>query len=91
MSYAEQVGARLQEALEHAGMTAVELAHRLGLSKQQVHQWLHGRSAPGLESAAKLAEALGVSVDYLAGVGQKVTKRAKRPRRATTLREKTRG
>lgn len=50
------------------GLTAVELAARLGVSKQQVSNWEHGVRLPSRESAEELARALDVSAAWIMGL-----------------------
>jgi phage repressor protein C with HTH and peptisase S24 domain len=44
-----------------------EAAAAIGISQQQVAKYLKGKDYPKLDAAAKIADAFGVSVDYLAG------------------------
>jgi transcriptional regulator with XRE-family HTH domain len=57
--------ARLRELREKAGLTQAQLAQRAGLHLSAVTRFEHGRREPSLASAAKLAAALGVTVDEL--------------------------
>lgn len=53
---------RLVELRKAAGLSAYALAKAAGVSKQAVAKLEKGESAPSLETAARLARALGVSV-----------------------------
>lgn len=56
--------ARLREAL--AGRSGSWLAEKIGLKPQSVNAWLRAESGPSLINARDAAEALGVSVQWLA-------------------------
>lgn len=49
------------------GIRQVDLADRIGVNKGNVSRWVKGENIPYGENLAKLAAALGVSVDVLLG------------------------
>lgn len=49
------------------GITQVELAHRLGVSKQSVSNWENNNIQPSIELLERLADLFGVSTDCLLG------------------------
>ena len=49
------------------GIRQVDLADRIGVNKGNVIRWVKGENIPYGENLAKLAAALGVSVDVLLG------------------------
>ena len=49
------------------GMTQVEFAHRLGVSKQSVSNWESNNIQPSIELLEKIADLFGVTTDYLLG------------------------
>lgn len=49
-------------------MSQVELAHRLGVSKQSVSNWENDNIQPSVEMLIKLAKIFSVSTDYLLGL-----------------------
>ena len=56
------------KALRQArNMTQVELANRLGLTKQCISNWENDNVAPSVEMLVKLADFFCVSTDYLLG------------------------
>lgn len=61
-------GERLQEAM--GGMSYVELSRRCGLSESTIRKYVQGKIYPGIDSAAMVAYACGVSLTWLI-TGQK--------------------
>ena len=61
---------RLKRARNKAGMTQDELAKKAEMTQSKVstYESPKNKSVPGLDAAAKLAVALGVSLDWLAGI-----------------------
>jgi transcriptional regulator with XRE-family HTH domain len=62
------MGGRLRELRERKGLSQEGLARQVGVGRDAVWLWEKGRRTPALDTAAKLAAALGVSIDVLAGV-----------------------
>jgi transcriptional regulator with XRE-family HTH domain len=58
---------RLAEAINRAGLSGTALAEASGLTRQSIHLLLQGDREPTLDTASKLATALNVSIDWLAG------------------------
>ena len=58
---------RLIEAIDRAGLSGTALAETSGLTRQSIHLLLQGDREPTLDTASKLATALNVSIDWLAG------------------------
>jgi transcriptional regulator with XRE-family HTH domain len=61
------MGERLQRLRHRAGLSQSELAKAAGVPLGTLRGWEYGRRKPLLDAAAKLADALGVSLDELAG------------------------
>jgi transcriptional regulator with XRE-family HTH domain len=59
---------RLKRMREAAGLSQAGLARRAGVPLRTYQEWEYARRTPLLSAAVKLAAALGVSVDELAGV-----------------------
>ena len=59
---------RLLRAKELSGMTNKEIAEACHRDRKAVSHWCHGVSYPNAESVYHLANALGVSADWLLGV-----------------------
>ena len=53
------------------GMSQVELAKRLGVSKQCVCNWENDNILPSIELLCKLADELGVTPDFLLDYNEK--------------------
>ena len=60
-------GDRLAAAREAAGLTQVQLAHKLGTTQRVITYWERGTVALRADQLRSLADALGVSTDYLLG------------------------
>lgn len=59
----------IQKALDAKGMTQADLARKTGLSTAVVSQIVSGKTKdPRLSNVITIANALGVSLDYLAGL-----------------------
>ncbi len=58
---------RLRRARERAGLTQTELAERVGVSRQMVSSAEAGRHTPAVDTALRMAQALGEPVEELFG------------------------
>lgn len=54
-------------------MSQVELAKRLGVSKQSVSNWENDNIQPSIEMLIKIAECLNSSTDFLLGLNNRQT------------------
>lgn len=72
------VPTRLRKARTRASLTQTALAKRVGTASTQISMLESGNSTASLRNAARIAEALNVSTDYLVG-------RADDPRRTADL------
>lgn len=61
------VGERIVKFREQLGITQAELARQAGLSRQCVHKYESDACDPKLFNAACIADALGITLDELAG------------------------
>jgi transcriptional regulator with XRE-family HTH domain len=64
----QSIGERIAWARERAGLNKNRFARELGTSWQHVDHWEKGRTEPSLSSMRRIAELLGVSIDFLLGV-----------------------
>ena len=62
---------RIRELREATGLTQVELARKLSVTKQSVSNWENNNIQPSVEMVMALADFFGVSVDYLLGRSDK--------------------
>lgn len=68
MVLSQNLGERIQSALEVRDMTQADLARATGLSTGLIAQIVSGRTAdPRFSNVVKIAKALDVSLEYLAG------------------------
>lgn len=58
---------RLKYAMGESGLNQSTLSERTGASKAAISQYLSGKNIPGPERVKVLADATGVSFDYLMG------------------------
>jgi transcriptional regulator with XRE-family HTH domain len=63
--YLEQVGPRLRELREAAGLSRPELAAQVGMTRSSIRKLEAGDHAPRPETVARLAAVLGVIPDTL--------------------------
>ena len=64
---------RRREVRQARGMSQVELAGLLGVTKQSVSNWENDNIQPSIEMLVKLAQTLAVSTDYLLGLDGRQT------------------
>ncbi|HEX6022419.1 MAG TPA: helix-turn-helix transcriptional regulator [Solirubrobacter sp.] len=65
----EQLGDVIARRCRELGLTQAALAERVGVHVRQIRRYERGEQQPVLGVAVRLATALGVSLDELAGVG----------------------
>lgn len=58
---------RVKQLREHAGMTQVEVAEKLGLTNRAIGAWESGRAKPRLDKMKQLADLFNVTVSELMG------------------------
>lgn len=61
----EDFGRRLRVLMADRAMNVSQLASMVGISRQMVYSYLNNGAIPNLDTAVKIARALGVSVDDL--------------------------
>ena len=60
-------GTRLLDAMHMRDVTAAELARKTTISESNISRYLSGTSMPSMRNLLLLADALGISSDWLAG------------------------
>lgn len=63
------LGTRIREARKVAGLSQTSLADAVGTTQGMVSSWETGARTPTADGLVRLATALGVSTDWLLGVG----------------------
>jgi transcriptional regulator with XRE-family HTH domain len=63
----EEMGKRLQQLRQDRGLTQTRLAELAGVPFRSLQNWEYGRRTLLFDSAIKLADALGITLDELAG------------------------
>lgn len=63
----ETIGERVHWIRKQKNWSMHQLAERIGTTHSYISQLEHGQIRPGIDAVIRLAEALGVSIDYLAG------------------------
>lgn len=61
------MGLRLQELRHEKGLSQAQLAKVAGVPAASLRNWEQGRRLPMLDAAFKIAKALGITLDELAG------------------------
>lgn len=56
---------KLKEARKNAGLTQVELAEKVCVSRQAITKWESGKGIPDVENLRVLSKILNVSIDFL--------------------------
>lgn len=62
----KSIGERIRNRRQELGLTQVELGAKLGIHQKQISAYERGVNLPSSEVLIKMAEILGLSLDYLA-------------------------
>ena len=62
-----KIGDRITQARKHLKWSQSELGQKVGVSREIIGRYERSEVSPSIEVAIKIAEALNVSLDYLAG------------------------
>ncbi len=65
MSNPTDIGTRIRDVRRERGWTQDEFAQRVGVSRSAVAQWETGRAGQVIGNLTRIAEVLGVGVEYL--------------------------
>jgi transcriptional regulator with XRE-family HTH domain len=71
------MGQRLKNLRRKAGLSQSQLARAADVPIGTLRNWEYGRRTPLLDAAARLADALGCTIDELAGRGEPAKKKRK--------------
>ena len=59
------VGNRIKQLREAAGMTQAELAEKMAVTRQTISNWERGRTYPDIVSVIRMSDLYGISLDAL--------------------------
>lgn len=65
MNHRQRIGQRIREIRGALGMTQQELAERTGIQRCHIARIEAGRYSVGLDTLAKIARALGKTIDFI--------------------------
>ncbi len=66
------LGQRINELRNAFGWNQVQLANKLGITKQTVSNWENENIQPSIEMLVRIAKLFRVSTDYLLGLDQNI-------------------
>lgn len=61
----KNLGIKMAEKRKSLGMTQIEFAERMHVTRQTVSRWEAGTAMPDIDKIGEIADILGVSCDYL--------------------------
>jgi transcriptional regulator with XRE-family HTH domain len=62
-----KIGERITQARKQLKWSQADLGHKVGVSREIIGRYERGEVSPSIDVAIKIAEAMDVSLDYLAG------------------------
>ena len=62
ISLRERIRLNLIDAMKNAGVTQVQLADKLNISKGTVNNWTRGNNSPDVDMVPKICTVLGISI-----------------------------
>ena len=63
-----ELSQKIYELRTGSGLSQLDLAEKLGVSRQSVSKWETGQAVPDLDKLIRLADLFGISVDELVPV-----------------------
>jgi transcriptional regulator with XRE-family HTH domain len=78
------VGKKIRELRAARGLTQQQLANLVDVTVTAVSMWENGVRVPYLETASRLADVLGCTIDEIAGRTKTAKKKRPSPRRSQT-------
>ncbi|AEG60045.1 helix-turn-helix domain-containing protein [Desulforamulus ruminis] len=82
----ETISDRIEKTIEDNGLTKTQFAKIIGISTGNLGDWKRGKSMPGANALAKIAEHFDVSLDWLI-LGKKIEKLEQIPGRVSRISE----
>lgn len=61
----KELGRRMDKAIKDAGLTVLALSFETRIGESLLRRYVNGKTEPGASNLAKIADALGVSADWL--------------------------
>lgn len=62
------IGKKIKEAIRTAGLTQSDLAKRLGLTRQQITNWVVGKNSPSLTNLFEIIKLTGKDANFFFGI-----------------------
>lgn len=87
---AKAMGIRLGDLRRGAGMSQAELAEAAGIPVTSLRNWEQGRRLPQLDAAFRLAKAMNITLDDLAGQVFETQQEEERKGKGTGEKKRTR-
>ena len=66
------LGKRINELRINRGRNQVDLAKKLGVTKQTVSNWENGNIQPSIEMLIRISKCFGVTTDFLLGLEETI-------------------
>lgn len=73
-----ELSQKIYELRTGSGLSQLDLAEKLGVSRQSVSKWETGQAVPDLDKLIRLADLFGISVDELVREGERPLPRSHR-------------
>src|SRR5882724_9040990 len=67
------IGNKIAELRKQKDLSQTDFAKAVGVSREMIGRYERNEVMPSIEVAKKIADALGVSLDYLAGEGKQAS------------------
>lgn len=64
----ERLRDRIEYTIDHSGLTAKEVADKLGVSRVAVYNWLKGKNTPDFDTLVKFCELFSVTLNFIYGL-----------------------
>ena len=71
---------RFRQGLKESGLTPLSFSEKIGVPVETVNEWATNLRLPNAMNVVKIAQALGVSADYLLGMTEEGSHEAEKPK-----------